>query len=306
MEALPTFSVIIVSWNTCALTLQAIRSVYAQGDSGVEVIVVDNASSDDSVERIRKEFPDVRLIVNAENLGYARANNMGLAAARGDYFLLLNSDAELLSRDTFEKLRRVFEAQPEVAAVGAKLVLPNGKVQALGRPFLTLKRLIKEQLLFAHAFADHDASPLRSPVEAEYIDGAFLAVRRKTVEQIGMLDESFFMYGEDMDWCRRMKAAGWRLIVLPELVVLHHHAAGSKQILRKVLLHNALNNCRYLARYESAATAKAAFDVYLLGMALRVPLSLFRRNRLARSYLGGFIDALKMRGRLEKLLQGEE
>jgi GT2 family glycosyltransferase len=303
METPVLFSVIIVSWNTCDLTLQAIRSVYAQNDPRVEVLVVDNASHDDSIEKIRSLFPQVRLILNDKNWGYAGANNIGMAAAKGEYFLLLNSDAELVSAAIFAKLKKSFLMNPNVAAIGAKLVLPSGKVQAVGRSFLTLKILIKEQLLFAAVQPVKIVSKKEKLfVDADYVPGAFLAVRRQVVEQVGNLNEAYFMYGEDMEWCRRMKRAGWRIVALPDLEVLHHHAASSKQNFRAVLIHNALNNCRYLARFENRADAKTAFDVFLAGMALRIPLSMVRRNGLALDYLAALLEAAHLRPKLKHIL----
>jgi N-acetylglucosaminyl-diphospho-decaprenol L-rhamnosyltransferase len=305
MDDTVLFSVIIVSWNTYDLTLQAIRSVFAQNDPRVEVLVVDNASRDDSVEKIRALYPNVRLIVNKTNLGYAGANNIGMSAAKGDYFVLLNSDAELMSEAIFAKVHKTFLMNPDVAAVGGKLVLPSGKVQAVGRKFLTLKILMKEQLLFATVQPVDVPLKGSSPVvEADYLPGAFLCVRRHVVEQVGKLNEAYFMYGEDMEWCRRMKRAGWRVVALTDLVVRHHHSASSKQNFRAVLIHNALNNCRYLTRFEGNAKTKTAFDVFLAGMALRIPLSIVRRNGLARDYLAALIEAISLRPRLKTLLRG--
>ncbi|MDZ7315973.1 MAG: glycosyltransferase family 2 protein [candidate division KSB1 bacterium] len=296
MKKPPLFSVIIVNWNTCPLTLQAIRSVYAQGEEGVEVIVVDNASSDDSVERIRTEFPDVRLVVNSANLGYARANNLAMQIAKGDYFVLLNSDAELITPGTFAKLHQVFQSQPNVAVIGAKLIFPSGKVQSVGRQFLTLKRVIQEQIFFASVKAVR-------PTRIEYVDGAFMAVRRTVFEQLGGLNERLFMYGEDREWCFRILQNGRRIIVLKEIVVKHRHGASTKQNFREMLMHSLVNDCRWLVRHAGLAEAKLAYDVYLLGMALRIPLSLVRRKGLVRDYISGLIAAVKMRPRLRLVLK---
>lgn len=301
----PLFSVIIVSWNTCDLTLKAIQSVYDQQKSNVEIIVVDNASSDDTVTAIQKEFPDVQLIANENNLGYARANNLGMQQAKGDYFVLLNSDAELKSPGLFDTIKDTFETHPKLGVLGGTLRLTSGAIQAVGRQFLTFNRLVKQQLLFnsAPVFKHRNAGEDRL-IQVDYVDGAFLVIPARVVQDIGLMREDFFMYGEDMEWCARAKSYGWQVAVLPSLAVLHHHAASSKQNFRHILVQNALNNCRFLADHERILRARQAFVVYLGGMLLRVPLSVLRRNGLALDYWNAFRDCLKLQSRLKTELTG--
>lgn len=297
MEELVPFSVIIVSRNTCELTMAAIRSVLRQDDPRVELLVVDNASNDDTLQKICALFPNARLIVNDSNLGFAAANNIGMRVAKGDYFLLLNSDAELMSPNLFSTLLARFSRYPSIAVIGGKLVLPSGRVQAMGRTFLSLKRVFKEQLLFA------SAKPVK-PARIDYVDGAFMAVRRAVVEQVGGFDERFFMYSEDMEWCLRIKNAGWRIAVLPELVIKHHHGAAAKQNFRAMLFHSIINGCRFIERLESPSHAQVAYDVFLAGMMLRIPLSFLRRNGLTLEYLCAVVTGFKMRKQLKRLLRG--
>lgn len=294
-------SAIIVSWNTCALTLAAIDSVFRQDDPDVEVLVVDNASIDDTVAQIRHHYPQVRLIVNDKNSGFAAANNIGMQAAKGDFFLLLNSDAELISPQLFDAVRETFCAKPDIAAIGGKLILPSGRVQAMGRSFLSLKSVIKEQLLFT-AIRPRGGGQRQKCIDVDYIDGAFMVIRRQVYKQVGGFDERYFMFAEDMEWCRRMKKAGWRVVVLPDLVIKHHHGAAARQHFRRMLLHCLLSSCRFITLFENRAHAKSAYDVFLLGFLLRIFLSLIRGNGLAAEYFSAFVEGLKMRPHLKRLL----
>ena len=301
----PDFSIIIVSWNTRELTLHAIQSVYDQHESNVEIIVVDNASSDDTIKAVTARFPDVRIIANSENLGYAHANNQGMRQARGDYFVLLNSDAELKSMGLLHTIKSTFETHPKTGILGGTLRLTSGAIQAVGRQFLTFNRLVKQQLLFNSApmFKDKAVESDRL-IFVDYVDGAFLAIPARVVQDIGFMRADFFMYGEDMEWCARASLFGWDVAVLPSLEILHHHAASSKQNFRRILVQNALNNCRFLADHEMLLRAKQAFIVYLGGMLLRVPLSILRRNGLALDYWNAFRDCLKLQSRLKTELTG--
>ncbi|RPH98701.1 MAG: glycosyltransferase family 2 protein [Calditrichaeota bacterium] len=294
-------SVIIVSWNTRALTLAAIDSVFRQNDPDVEVIVIDNASGDDSVSQIQRCFPQVRLIVNDRNRGFAAANNIGMHAAKGELFLLLNSDAELISPRLFDVVRGKFAGRPDIAAIGGKLIFPSGRVQAMGRTFLSLKSVIKEQLLFA-SMCPQNAGRRRHPLVVDYIDGAFMAVRRQVFEKIGGFDERYFMFAEDMEWCRRMKNSGWKIVVLPELVIRHYHGAAAKLHFRRMLFHCLVSSCRFISQFENDSRAKSVYDIFLIGFLLRIMLSLMRGNGLAMEYCRALIEGLTMRPQLKRLL----
>ncbi len=299
----PLFTVIIVNWNTKELTLAAIASVLNTKETGVEVIVVDNASEDGSVEAIRREFPNVTLVRNSENLGFSKANNIGIRMARGEIIVLLNSDARIISRDAFSKIERTLQRHEEIGILGGRLVLPSGALESLGRSFLSLKELIKMQLFFQMAVPKKEINRKQKLVRVDYVAGAFLAIRRKVIEEIGLLDESFFMYGEDMEWCARAQKHGWQVMVLSEVAILHHHAASSVKNYKRVLLENAINTCRFLSWRYGSKDAKIAFDIYILGMALRIPLSVIRRNGLGGDYASAFIDCIKLRKNLKQKLR---
>lgn len=231
-------SILIISYNTSELTINAIRSVYQSiTEYKYEIIVVDNNSKDDSVERIRNLFPLVNLIVNKENVGFAKANNQAIKLARGRYILLLNSDT-IVQNDTLDVMIRFMDQHPEVGASGCKVILPDGSLdKACRRGFPT------PSASFYYAFGVSKLFPsvprfnqyqlgYLSPDESYPIDslvGAFMLVRKEVVEIIGGLDEDFFMYGEDIDWCYRIKHAGWEIYYYPQTQIVHYKGASSRR-----------------------------------------------------------------------------
>ncbi len=300
----PSFSVIIVNWNTRQLTAECIASVYAKNSqTSFEIIVVDNASSDGSMPWLQQQFPQVRFFCNATNTGFARANNQAIAAARGEMLLLLNSDAVLRTAEPLLRLSRCFSEYPDTAVIGAKLLFPDGRIQSVGRDFLTLKKCIQQQLLFSSARVRLRKDPGIGPLRVDYVDGAFLAVRKTVVDQVGRLNESYFMYAEDMEWCARIRAAGHTIVVLPEIEVVHHHAASSRQHFARMLIESAGNISRFIYIHEGPRRAKAAFIVHVLGMALRIPISLFRKPGLTGAYWQGLRRALACLGDLDAIFQ---
>jgi GT2 family glycosyltransferase len=294
-------SIIIVNWNTKELTAKCLQSIFDRISSNIEILLVDNASSDGSVEYLRQRFPDVTYIVNEENVGYARANNQAMKRARGDVFILLNSDTEILSPEPVEKIRTFFSQSPNVGIVGAKLYGSNGRILSLGREFMTVRSLVKSQIFFNNSPFFRKRIPI-SRQTVDYVDGAFLVIRRQVVDQIGFLNERYFMYAEDMEWCADAQDAGWRIAVLPDIEVLHHHAQSSKKVLRRILIHNALNISRFIAKRQGFAEAKRAFGVLAAGLFLRSIISLFRKSTSAGDYWRAFVGCLKMSKELKVLL----
>lgn len=231
-------SILIVNYNTCDLTLNAIRSVYRSNTSfRYEVILVDNHSIDDSVERVRQEFPHIDVIANDQNVGFAKANNQAMAVAQGRYILLLNSDT-IVQSDTLDIMIRFMDEHPEVGASGCKVILPDGSLdKACRRGFPT------PSASFYYAFGVSKLFPAiprfnqyqlgyLSPDDSYPIDslvGAFMLVRREVVERIGGLDEDFFMYGEDIDWCYRIKQAGWEIYYYSKTHIVHYKGASSRR-----------------------------------------------------------------------------
>lgn len=211
-------SVIIVNWNTRDLLLDVINSVKATTHSvRVEIIVVDNASVDGSVAAVRQSFPDVTVIVNPDNYGFARANNIGLRAAHGEAFCLVNTDIVALE-GVIDELWTYLRTHPRVGAVGPRTLDRDGNIRRNVRRFPSLRNALGDHLWLRHVIPG--VFPGRSlPLPtfefthtADVLSGCFLMVRRDAVSDVGPLDESFFFYGEDTDWGLRFRQAGWECI----------------------------------------------------------------------------------------------
>ena len=233
----PRLSVIIVNYNVKEFleqSLQAIRK--ASEPQETEVIIVDNHSVDHSVETIRKKFPWVRLITNDTNRGFAAASNQGIIASTGEYVLLLNPDT-LVQEDTFSTMIEYLDSHPQVGVAGCKILNPDGSLQlACRRSFPSLQTALPKVLglskLFpgSKLFGRYNLTYLDENAEAsvDAISGSFMMVRRAAIEEVGMLDESFFMYGEDLDWCYRFKEAGWDVRYVPDTKIIHYKGESSK------------------------------------------------------------------------------
>lgn len=235
--------IVIVNYNTRDLLRACLRTVYAsRGDFTFEVCVVDNGSTDGSGEMVDAEFPQVRRILNPDNRGYPAANNQGLrllgfpdGADAPRYALLLNPDTEL-PPDALAKMMAFLDAHPEAGVAGPKLVRQDGSLDLACRRsfpspevsfyrFSGLARLFPRSRRFGRynlTYLDPDQM-----AEVDAVVGAFMMVRREAIAQVGLLDEGFFMYGEDLDWCYRIKAAGWKVYYNPEVTVLHIKRAAS-------------------------------------------------------------------------------
>lgn len=241
--------IVIVNWNTREFLRRCLDTVVASREiERYRTLVVDNASSDGSVDMVRRQFPQVEVIVNDGNIGYPRANNVGLRhlgyRAAGDvadsaprYALLLNPDTEL-PPDALSQMVRFMDSRPEIGVAGPKLVLGDGSLdKACRRGFPTplvsfyhysgLARLFPQNSRFGRynmTFADEDAE-----LEVDSVVGAYMQVRRAAIESVGLLDETFFMYGEDIDWAFRIKAAGYKVWYQPAVTVHHFKRAASRK-----------------------------------------------------------------------------
>jgi len=250
-------SIVILNWNVRDLLRQCLTSVYATRSTlATQVIVVDNASSDDSVAMVRGEFPDVRLIVNAANRGYTGGNNDGIAAAAGRYVLVLNPDTQVIG-DALSTLVAYAEAHPDVGLVAPQLLNPDGSVQPSRRRFPTLTTALFEstwlQSIAPHGVLNDYYMLDRSDDETQPVDwavGACLLVRREVIDQVGKLDEGFFMYSEELDWCRRIKGAGWKIVYLPKAQVIHHMGKSSDQVIAQRHIYFQTSKVRYFRKHH--------------------------------------------------------
>ena len=274
-------SVVIVNWNVRELLRRCLRSVLASGRLGglaMEVIVVDNASSDGSVEMVRAEFPPVRLIANEENLGFTRANNQGITASRGRYVLLLNPDTEVLG-DALGAMVDYMDVHPDVGALGPMLLNPDGSVQSSRRRFPTLATALLESTVFQWELSRDNRILRRYYVldrpddevqEVDWVTGACILMRREAIEEVGLLDEGFFMYSEELDWCRRARGRGWKVIYLPEAKVVHYGGKSSEQVVPFRHIQFQRSKVRYFRKHHGLLWAwilrlfLLAMYVYLL------------------------------------------
>jgi len=268
---MPDLSVIIVNWNVRDLLRRCLHSILANLPAcQLEIIVVDNGSTDGSPEMVRTEFPQVHLMANPDNRGFTAANNQGLAVARGRYVLLLNPDTEVVG-DALETLVAFADAHPDVGVVGPQLLNPDGTVQSSRRRFPTLATALLEstwlqpyaprRLLARYYVLDRPDDEVQ---DVDWVTGAALMARREAVEQVGPLDEGFFMYSEELDWCRRFRAAGWRVVYLPTARVIHHEGKSSEQVLPARHIHFQTSKIRYFRKYHGPAAAEA-LRWFLLG-----------------------------------------
>jgi GT2 family glycosyltransferase len=230
-------SVVIVSWNTRELLRDCLESVF-NSDLTLDVLVVDNNSSDGSQAMVRERFPQVRLIENRNNVGFAVANNQAFPLCSADYVLLLNSDTRI-SGDALSLLVKFMREHPEAGAVGPKIVHPEMRLRVLSCGYQPTLRTLLNQYFFLSSFFPHmeifRGTNLLIGVhddrvrEVEWLSGACMLVRRKVIEDVGALNEEWFMYAEDMEWCQRIMAGGWKIYHIPEAVVEHRLGASSEQ-----------------------------------------------------------------------------
>jgi hypothetical protein len=226
-------SIVILNWNTRDLLAECLTSVRTHSEGlSVETIVVDNASTDGSPEMVRQQFPWVRLIPNRENVGFSRGNNLALALSQARYVLLLNSDARVTA-GALTVLVKLADAQPKAGILGAQLLNTDGTFQASHSPFPNLWQefLILSGLgraLYGRWYPSRGPEIEKGPQRADYVDGACLLVRRAAIEQVGGLDDGYFMYAEEVDWCYTMQRAGWEVWYQPEARILHHGGGSSR------------------------------------------------------------------------------
>jgi GT2 family glycosyltransferase len=257
-------SIIIVSYNTRDFLKKCLHSLRdISSDLLAEIIVVDNCSSDGSVEMVENEFPEAELVRNQSNLGYAKAVNQGMRRSRGRYFLILNPDIEA-GADAIRSLWEFMEANPEAGISGAKLLYPDGALQMSCRTFYTLPIVVMRRTFLGKIFPNsrvvrdhlmldwgHD-----SERHVDWVIGACMMVRRDAYEGVGGMDERFFLYLEDVDWCYRMKQHGWKVYYVPSGVMKHDYRRESARLLpdRKLIAH-LLSTFRFYDKWNSAIYA---------------------------------------------------
>lgn len=257
-------SVIILSYNTKELLSQCVNSVSPENQKGIsfETIVVDNASQDGSQEMVEKEFPRVILVRNKENMGFSGGNNVGIKIAKGNFILFLNSDTKV-NKDALRQAVSFMKQNPEVGALSAKTLLPSGKMDPdchRGFPhpwasltyFLGLEKIFPKSKLFGQYHKAYLGFEGNHDIDAGA--GAFMMIKREVVERVGIWDEEYFFYGEDLDYFYRIKKAGYKVYFLAKPLLVHYKGASSG--LRKEskkINHNPKENRIKVARASSKA-----------------------------------------------------
>ncbi|TSC85009.1 MAG: glycosyltransferase [Parcubacteria group bacterium Gr01-1014_13] len=244
-------SVILVNWNTCDLTKQALASIYKE-TSGIdfEVIVVDNNSADNSVEMIKKEFPQVVLIVNPDNRGFGKANNQGLKIAQGDYLMFLNTDVVVLD-SALNKLVNYLDQHADVMLVGPRLLNKDMTFQHACRRMLPnplnslfhlfgLTKIFKNNKL-VNQYKQYAIDP-EITGSTQALSGAAMMFRRQVYAEIGGFDERFFMYGEDLDFCKRVLDKGWKIVYVSDAKIIHFggQSSGKRRVKSLVNFYEAM------------------------------------------------------------------
>ena len=278
-------SVIIVNWNTRALLVACLETVQQEvqalrkQDIYVETIVVDNASDDGSADTIRARFPWATLIENAENVGFPGANNQAMRVCQGHYVLLLNSDTEVRS-GALKALLDFGKQNPAAGAFGARLLNTDGSLQHSCYPVPTLLRelwrMFHLDALYPFGVYRMAHWDIRQPREVDVLLGACIMLRREVLDAIGLMDESFFMYSEEVDLCYRVQMGGWSLYWVPTAQIMHHGGQSTKQIASEMFLRLYQSKLQFMRKHYgpfAGGLYKAILGSATLVRLLMTPLS---------------------------------
>ncbi|GAB4443182.1 MAG: glycosyltransferase family 2 protein [Anaerolineae bacterium] len=309
-EPTPDLSIIIVSWNVRDLLARCLESIAAgRGDlarfpEAIEVIVVDSASADGSAAMVAARFPWVRLIALDENAGFTAGNNIGLRASRGRHVMLLNPDTEVIG-DALAQMVRYLDAHPDVGAVGPHTLGSDGATQSTRRRFPTLATALFEST-WLQPYAPRRlldryyvvGPPDDATLDVDWVQGSALMVRRAAYAQVGGLDEGYIMYSEEMDWCRRIKAAGWRVVYLGSAQIVHHGGKSSAQATARRHIYFNASKVRYFRKHHGRLAAEALRAVLLLNFAWQLALEgakyvIGHRRDLRRARIGAYWQVLR-------------
>jgi N-acetylglucosaminyl-diphospho-decaprenol L-rhamnosyltransferase len=285
-------SIVIVSWNTREILAGCLHSVFVSETSRqFEVLVVDNASTDGSGDMIREAYPQTRLFSNQENVGFARANNQAIACSSGKYVMLLNPDT-VVDNTVVEVLSDYLDRHPDVGAVGPRLLNPDRTLQQSAFPKPTLAREFWRMFHLdrIHNFAEYPMQdwPITKPRDVDVLMGACLIVRRKVLDQIGFLDESFFIYSEEVDLCTRIRNFGWRIIWVPTVAVEHLGGQSTEQIQSEMFLQLYRGKIQYFRKHHSTLEVwlyKLVLIIATLARLALIPFAYLERSTKKNEHL---------------------
>lgn len=291
-------SIIVVNWNTSALLRDCLMSVQAETRAAHQIIVVDNASSDGSAAMVADEFPGVVLIANSDNRGFAGANNQGLLRATGRTVLLLNPDTIVLD-GAIDRMLAWLAQNPDVGCVGCQVLEGPDVIQrtCFADPTPARQMIVELGLMRLARWIPGLGQPWygdwdrRSARDVDVVSGMFMLVPRAVLERVGLLDDAFFIYAEEADWCRRIREAGWRCVFAPVAQIIHLDGGGKStaQIRPKMYVQMQKSHLIYARKHHGAAGYAATKSLYvgsaLLRGALFAPLAWLRRDATSRARL---------------------
>lgn len=272
-------SIIIVSWNVRDLLRACLQSVVAgRGALALQVVVVDGASADGSATMVQAEFPQVHLVACRENVGFPRGNNIGLAQAVGRHVLLLNPDTVVLD-EALPRMVAYLDAHNDVGALGAQLLNPDGSIQSSRRRFPTLTTAVFESTwlegvaprVVLDRYYARDL-PDEATADVDWVTGACLMAPHRVAAAVGGLDEDYFMYSEELDWCRRIKDAGYRVVYFPQAQVIHHVGKSSEQAVTARHINFQRAKLRYFRKFHGRGASGALRLILLLNYAWQILL----------------------------------
>jgi hypothetical protein len=248
-------SVVIVSWNVCDLLLACLDSIYAAyPQQDIEIIIVDNASSDGTVEAVQNQFPQVHLQVNTSNVGFAAANNQGIRSSQGEQILLLNPDT-VIKPEALHILSRFLDEQPEAGGCGPYMINSDGTMQYSCSPEPTLwrefSRLMHLPGIRPDGYYEMSTWDTHAPQKVDTILGACLLIRRSILNSIGLMDESYFIYSEEVDLCRRIRQIGADIYWVPRARVVHHGGQSTRQVSDQMFLQLYKAKIQYFRKHHS-------------------------------------------------------
>ncbi len=274
----PDVSIIIVNWNTKDFLRDCLKSIYENTKNlDYEIFVVDNASGDGSAKMVEEEFPKVKSIKNKENVGFAKANNQVIKESKGKYILLLNPDT-IVSTHAIKKMVEFMEDHPDVGVLGPKLLNPDSTLQPSCRSFPTLLTAFFEETLLNRLFPKNRIigkykmgywkhSDIR---EVDQPMGSALMVRREAVDEVGLLDEQFYMYYEEVDWCYRIKKRGWKICFIPQAQIIHHGGAATNKNKSKSLVETYRSMYKFFRKHYGRLSIVLLKSLVMIGLTLKM------------------------------------
>jgi len=272
-------SIIIVNWNTRDILRDCLDSIDRQTRNlRYEIIVIDNASADGSVAMIKSAYPQVKLIENQENIGFAAANNQGLSLARGRYLLLLNSDSVVLD-NAIDHMVAFADENPAAGLFGCRVLNADHSLQPTCYMYPSLLNLLLSSTylykIFPHSgffnresIAHWQRDDIR---EVQAVTGCFMLVRREVIQQVGLMDDRYFMYCEETDWCYRIRQSGWKILFYPHARIIHLGGASSRQVKIQMLVQLRLSILAFMKKHYSRLSYGIACLLTIIFFLVRIP-----------------------------------